>query len=161
MSILNRTALAAALLAVAPLASAETDTADFEVSIEIVNACTITAGDMTFDAENVETTATADSILTVDCTASGDDFTIALDGGDTGDINGRQLSDGNGNTINYQLFQDAGYGTVWGNTTATTQGGTSDTDAAGQDFTVYGEIPAQGVKPVGTYTDTITATVTF
>lgn len=160
MSVLNRTALAAALLAAAPLAfAAGSDTATMQVSIDIVNSCTITATDMAFPQENVESVATATATLTVDCTASDDDFTIALDGGGSGDTSARRMDGPGTATIDYQLYSDSAYGTVWGNTTGQTVGGTSTGGL--QPYTVYGEILAQGAKPVGTYTDSITATVTF
>jgi spore coat protein U-like protein len=159
MSVLNRTALATALLVAAPLASAADIDTNFEVSITIVNSCTIEATDMAFLDTNVDVDRTATATVTVDCSSPNDTFDIALNGGGSGDITGRQLSDGT-NTINYNLYTDATHDTVWGDGTNGVVVGSIST-GEDQDFTVYGLIPAQTAKPEGTYTDTIVATVTY
>ncbi|MBN6743443.1 spore coat protein U domain-containing protein, partial [Acidithiobacillus sp. MC6.1] len=63
-------------------------------------------------------------------------------------------------TLSYGLFQDAAYTTNWGNTVGTdTKTGTGNGSA--QALTVYGQIPAGQYPAPGTYTDTITATITY
>jgi len=65
---------------------------------------------------------------------------------------------GNGVTLNYQIFQDAGMTLNWGNIggsqvlSGTGTGGT-------QTFTVYPLIPAGQYAPAGTYTDTVSASI--
>jgi spore coat protein U-like protein len=62
--------------------------------------------------------------------------------------------------LNYGLFSNSGHTTNWGNTSATNWvSGTGN--GASQPITVYGQIPAaQYVKP-GSFTDTITVSVTY
>lgn len=63
--------------------------------------------------------------------------------------------------LNYNLYTNASLTTVWGDGT----GGTGDVVipyAMGtNNFTVYGQIPAQQNIGAGSYADTITVTVTF
>ena len=71
----------------------------------------------------------------------------------------RQMTSG-GETIAYALFQDAGRVTNWGNAVgADTQPATGTGDA--QSFTVFGRVLAQATPAPGTYTDTVTVTVTY
>lgn len=161
MSVLNRTALAAALLAVAPLATAAgSKTATMPVSIDIENSCTISAESLTFDGSNgVEADVSATADVTVDCTSQGA-VAVAFSAGGSGDINQREMSDGAGNTINYNIWAESGHTTLLGDgTTGTTLGGTST--GAADIYTVYGLVPAQGAKPVGNYTDSLTLTLTY
>jgi spore coat protein U-like protein len=66
-----------------------------------------------------------------------------------------------GNTLNYSLFSNAGRTTNWGNNIGTDTVAGTGTGAL-QTLTVYGRIPAsQTTAPVGSYSDTITVTVTF
>ena len=64
------------------------------------------------------------------------------------------------NRMAYFLYQDSGEATVWGNTQATgvAQTGTGN---AGTTLTVYGDITAGQNVPVGSYADTVVATVNF
>lgn len=64
------------------------------------------------------------------------------------------------NSIAYQLYQNATRSTVWGNTVGTnTVAGTGNGNV--QLLTVYGSVPAQATPPAGTYSDTVTVTVTY
>ena len=63
-------------------------------------------------------------------------------------------------TIQYGIYKDSAHAQPWGNTV-----GTDTVSSAGigssQSFTVYGRIPPQTTPTPGTYTDTITVTVTY
>jgi spore coat protein U-like protein len=64
------------------------------------------------------------------------------------------------NTVNYTLYSNSGRTTVWGNTVGTdTQAATGNGSA--QSYTVYGRVPSQAAPAPGTYSDTITVTVTY
>lgn len=94
------------------------------------------------------------------CT-SGSSPTIALDqgaspaSGSSATAPVRQMASGD-NRLRYELYSDA-YTTVWSNTGVTTP----ITDGTAKINTVYGRIPGAQNKPVGGYSDTVTATVTF
>jgi len=71
-------------------------------------------------------------------------------------------------TLNYNLYTTSGYGTVWGDGTGSTGrgSGTGAGMAAGnaQSLIVYGRLLASANTAAvgsGTYTDSITATVTY
>ena len=64
------------------------------------------------------------------------------------------------NTVNYTLYSNSGRTTLWGNTVGTdTVAATGN--GASQSYTVYGRVPTQAAPAPGTYTDTITVTVTY
>lgn len=162
MSILNRAVLATALLAVAPLASAATGTANMEVSIEITNSCSIEAGAIDFGAVSALTDA-ADktSILTVTCSNVGP-IDVALGAGASGDIGSRHMVHESGattGTIAYQLYNDEGV--VLGDGSNGTAMFSATSIAGVQTYTVNASIEESGLKPLGNYSDTVVATVSF
>lgn len=163
MSIFTRTALAAALLAAAPLASAATASDDMIVSITIVNSCTIDATDLNFGTQNsLAANIDADTTVEVACTGAGPLDIAFTVGGGTGATFDTRLMTGATDTIEYSLYSDAARTQVLGDGT----GGSaviSSTSTGGTDsFPIYGRVfGGQNPKPVGSYTDTVTATVTF
>jgi spore coat protein U-like protein len=107
---------------------------------------------------------------TVDVTGSvtvvcpqGTAYNIGLNAGlDPGaTITNRGMFGGAGgqNSLGYKLFSNAAYTNNWGNTAGTgwvTGTGTGNA----QTYTIYAQIPANEISPLGSYTDTITAYVT-
>jgi spore coat protein U-like protein len=141
---------------------AATTTTTFAVSVTLAATCTINSasalnfGNQGILSANVDQTST----IQVTCTNT-TPYNIGLDAGTgTGaSVATRKLTSG-GATVNYTLYSDTGRTTVWGTTIGT------DTVAAtgngsGQNYTVYGRIPVQTTPAPGTYTDTITVTVTY
>jgi spore coat protein U-like protein len=61
--------------------------------------------------------------------------------------------------LKYDLYSDSGRTTVWGNTAGT--GKTHTGTGSSTDLTVYGTLPHGQNKSVGSYSDTVLATVTF
>ncbi|WP_410254138.1 Csu type fimbrial protein [Paracoccus aminovorans] len=143
-------------------AHAQTATDNFDVRITIAEECQIISAE-TLDFGNagvltsdVDATAT----LQVACTNS-TPYDIGLDEG-TGSgatITTRQMTAA-GATIGYQLFRDSGRTTNWGDTVGTDTLASTGTGSA-QAFTVYGRVLAQTTPAPGTYTDTVTVTVTY
>lgn len=162
---LRSAAVLALLAAAAPVLAAD-DSTTFDVTITITSSCTISAtaptdvnfGSVASTATNVD----AQGQLVVTCTP-GTAYTIALDDGQNGtDVNSRKMSDGT-NEVPYQLYRAAarGAGDVWGSTTGV--GGNvlagSGTGAA-QNLPVYGRTPSANF-PAATYSDVVTATITY
>lgn len=144
-------------------ARAATDTDTFQVSITIQGECQIVAAnDLDYGAQGVlASNIDATTTLSVQCT-DGTPYDIGLDAGTgAGATVATRLMTGPGSaTIDYTLYSDAGRTTVWGDTISTdTVSGTGD--GTQQDYTVYGRVPPQATPAPGTYTDTITVTVTF
>lgn len=65
-----------------------------------------------------------------------------------------------GETVDYALFQDTGRSVNWGDTVGTDTLAATGTGAV-QEHVVYGRVPAQDTPAPGTYTDTVTVTVTY
>jgi spore coat protein U-like protein len=169
---LLRGALACALVGCASASIADaatysngTSTATFLVSLTLQANCTISATALPFGTSGVLTTAlNQTTTLGVTCTNT-TPYNIGLDGGSASgsSVSNRLLigtTSGNTATVGYQLYQDAGHATAWGNTQGTnTVGGTGSGSA--QTLTVYGQVPIQSTPRPDTYTSTVTATVYF
>lgn len=149
---------AAALLSTQALATTSTGT--MAVSATVSASCSISPNALSFGtysgSQDRQTTT-----ISVTCTNT-TPYNIGLSAGATSGatVTNRMMSDGNGHTLNYALYQDSGYSTNWGQTVGTdTEAGTGTGSA--QSLTVYGQIAA-GQNPVpAAYTDSITATVTY
>jgi spore coat protein U-like protein len=63
-------------------------------------------------------------------------------------------------TIGYSLFTDTSRSSIWGNTVGSNTVSSNGTGAA-QAYTVYGRVSAQTTPAPGTYTDTVTVTLTY
>lgn len=155
--------LATALGVVAvPATYAATATGTLNLSITISATCSVVSatainfGTMSAIAANVDQTST----LTVNCSST-TPYNVGLGvGGGTGaTVAVRKMTSG-ANTVNYTLYRDAARTLVWGQTIGTdTTTGTGT--GANQTLTIYGRVPAQTVPPPGTYSDTVTVTVTY
>jgi len=153
--------------AVVPLlagpAGAQTATTNFTVQIEITAECLInSATALDFGASGVLSSATTGtSIITVQCT-SGTSYDVGLNAGlgAGATVASRKMTGPASATVTYSLYTDAAHTSVWGETIGTDTVSSTGTGAA-QAYTVYGQVPAQSTPAVGTYSDTITVTVTY
>ncbi len=153
---------AACLLQFASPSFAATTTSTFTATITLAATCVINSTQtLDFGTQGVLTAnVPATSVIAVQCTNT-TPFNIGLDVG-TGagaTVAVRKMTSG-GATVNYSLYSDAGHTTVWGNTIATDTVASTGTGAA-QNFTVFGLVPPQTTPAPGTYTDTVTVTVTY
>lgn len=88
---------------------------------------------------------------------------LALSAGTSGNAAARQMANGTAR-LNYNIYQDAGYATVWGNNS---NGGSSQSMLINNllNFnatkTAYGRIPAHQYVKTGAYSDSIVVTFTF
>ncbi|MDX1549278.1 MAG: spore coat U domain-containing protein [Lysobacter spongiicola] len=161
------TAFAAALALPAAHAA---DNQDFQVLIDIDASCDVVSTDnVDFDTQLAAPgTVDATGGVTVQCTRD-QAYNVQLDGGQNSgnDVSDRRMLHANGtDTIAYQLYQDAGRSTPWGETDGTdTVSGTGTGFGSGapynQDHTVYARATLAGTELAGAYEDTIKATVTF
>jgi len=156
---------ALAAFATSASAVAGSATANMSVTASVTNSCTISAGALSFGAYDPtsNTDASGSATLTLDCTKDAS-ATITLDqgsnptGASTDAAPERQLGNGT-DYIAYFLYQDAGYTTAWGNTAGTGAGYTG-TGSSGN-VTVYAKAAKNQNVSAGSYTDSVTATVTF
>jgi len=137
--------------------AASSVTSTFTARITIQNDCSVSSpNDLDFGtvgllSANVDTSMT----FTVTCT-NGAAYTIAMDDGQNASGSTNRMTNGS-EYVSYELYQDSNYATVWdaSNTVSSTGTGTAQT------FTVYGRVPPQATPSAGTYTDTVTITVTY
>jgi len=150
---------------------AATATTTFTVTAAVSANCTISAAAIVFPSydpvvANASTAATSTGSVIITCT-KGSGPTIGLNAGSNpGAVAGVTRAMANGtNRLGYELLQPAaapGNGAVW-----TDIGGANPLNAgvspskAGRSFTVQAQIPGGQDVAVGSYSDTITATVNF
>jgi len=156
---------AGVLIAFAGAAQAATKTASFTVSASVGKNCTISAANLALGEFVGDNNLTAQSDITVRCTAA-TPFSIALNQGVTGNYGGRRMTSVGGDVLVYNLYTDGTYGTVWGNGTdgGSTVGGAGTGMANALTRTVYARLLASdnvGPVEVGAYSDTIVATITY
>lgn len=157
-------AVGLAALAVSAAVDATTTTGSFTVQAVINSACNVSATTLNFGTYNPANASalTGTSTISVYCT-SGSAYTTSLNvGSGGGTFAARTLSSG-GNTLDFNLYRDAAYSQIWGDGTASTYTvtGTGSGLLTANTITVYGQIPISQDKSAGTYTSTITVTVSY
>jgi spore coat protein U-like protein len=140
--------------------------ANFTVTLTLNANCSISANPLNFGSNGVLATAiNQQSTVAVTCTNT-TPYNVGLDAGTvTGSSVASRLMAGTatGNTsttVGFQLYQDAGHATLWGNTQGTNTVSGTGTGSA-QSIVVYGQVPAQTTPRPDTYQTTVTATVYF
>jgi len=141
---------------------AATATTTMTVQMTITATCLVnSASTLNFGTQGVlSTNVDQTSTLQVTCTNT-TPYNIGLNAG-TGTgatVAARKMTSG-ANTVNYTLYSNSGRTTLWGNTVGTDTVAATGNGAA-QSYTVYGRVPPQAAPAPGTYTDTITVTVTY
>ena len=146
-----------------PSAEAATASGSFNVSVTIVEACSVTSATSTtldFGGQallnaNIDGSTT----IQVQCT-SGTSYDVTLDNG----LNAsrRMRLSATSNYVDYELYKDTARSIIWP-TTATAAPYAYTATGAAQNITVYGRIPAQATPPASAtaYTDTIGITITY
>jgi spore coat protein U-like protein len=147
------------LLGAAP-ARAQTATTTFSVTANANANCLISGNTLAFGAfTGIAAAATA--TLSVTCTNT-TGYNIGLNAG-TGTgatVINRLLTGPSSATLAYALFQDSGHLLNWGQTVGTdTVSGTGNGSA--QTLTIYGLVLASQFPAPGSYSDTVTATITY
>ncbi|MFC3165944.1 Csu type fimbrial protein [Ciceribacter thiooxidans] len=163
LSFLTAFALLAGVPLLAGPAQAQTATDIFTVRIQITAECLINSTTtLNFGASGVLSSATTGtSEITVQCT-NGTTYNVGLNEGlgIGATVASRRMTGPGSATVTYSLYSDVAHTTVWGQTIGTdTVSGTGT--GASQVYTVYGQVPAQSTPAAGTYSDTITVTVTY
>jgi spore coat protein U-like protein len=152
------------------MAQAGTTTANLTATITVTAACTINAAALTFPATPgtslLAAAVTGSTTVSVTCT-SGSPYAIGMSNGGNYANSTRNMASG-GNLIGYGLYVDPAYTYPWttaaGNSACTTANdcylGTGNGSA--QSVSIYGQVPIIATAPPsGTYSDTVTMTITF
>lgn len=133
-------------------------TKSFTVTAVVQASCDFSANALAFGTYT-GALLNATSSLTIQCTNT-TAYTVGLNAGtSTGAaVTSRMLTGPGGMKLAYSLFYDSGHTQNWGltsNTVAGTGNGTAQT------LSVYGQIPGGTSANPGTYSDTITATISY
>jgi len=134
----------------------------------LLASCTVAATGITFPAYVSPGGGNADSTgnSAVTCTGLGllVSYTITLSAGN-GTFASRSLVFATTNILTYNMYTDSGRTLVWGDGSAGTNTVTDSyllsLGSTTRNYTVYGRVAGGQNKPAGTYTDTVTMTVTF
>jgi spore coat protein U-like protein len=157
-------ALAACIAALAPVSThAGTASGNMAVSLSISNNCAIGTSTMAFGGydpivTNKTTALTATGSITITCNQN-TVGTVALNNGlYSANASGttRAMASGT-NYLSYELYTTSARSVVWSSTNTVSDTGTG----SAQTLSVYGTIPAGQNKAIGSYSDTVTVTVTF
>ena len=148
----TRIAMVLALVGFVGIAVADTDTDTLNVSATVLGkARIITVGDIDFGDYDPTDTANTDATGSVTVRATkGLAYKIYV-GAD------RSMTDGT-DTLNYELYSDAGRTSAWGSTNPTAESYTSTSNAPSAK-TIYGRISALQDVQAGNYADTVTITL--
>lgn len=158
----SKIALAALLLAATP-AQALTTTTSFTVQITIAKSCSFnTANTLNFGGAIGTLTSNIDQSTTISLTCTNTTpYSLGLNAGiGTGATVAARKMENGAASVTYSLYSDSGRTTVWGDTVGTdTVSGTGS--GSSQSYTIYGRVPTQTTPAPQTYTDTVTATITY
>jgi spore coat protein U-like protein len=138
----------------------------FPASARAAISCTVSTTSINFGTTyNVFTSTPTDSIATITYSCSGFSSTlpirITLSAGHSLNILDRIFL--GPDTMQYNLYQDAGHSVIWGDTVATDVDITIAKADRGKNLTVtiYGRVPALQDVASGSYSDTITVSVIY
>jgi len=132
----------------------------FQTTATVVKSCNVSASNLDFGAVgDLNTAVDGQSSLTLQCSL-GTGYTVSLNGGLSGatDPTARKMTMAT-QSITYGLYQDSARSTPWGTQANATLGGTGT--AALRTIPVYGRVQPQTTPGVGSYSDTITVSVTY
>jgi len=139
--------------------------ASLTVSANVVKNCTITTAPVAFgnyDSVAANATAPLDGVgtITVKCT-KGAAAKVGLNAGGNATGTTRRMAGGTAEYLTYELYQDTGRATIWGDTETTALDVPAAPNQTPRDFTVYGRVAQAQEAAIGAYTDTVLATVNF
>lgn len=127
-------------------------------------ACTISATSVAFGTYDVFTTAPRDSTGTViyRCGPRDRRITITISRGSSTTFTPRTLVNGTAR-LQYNLFRDAAFATVWGDGTGGTATYFIVNPPNNRDvvLTVYARVPAEQDVPAGAYADSVVVTLEY
>lgn len=121
--------------------------------------CGLSVQGVSFGSYDFQSSQNLDSVghITVTCDVSAP-FTVALNAGLTGTFTSRTMQSGS-HLLSYNLYTDTAHVSVWGDGT----GGSTTVSGSGTSvgYPVYGSAPAGQNPYAGSYSDTVTVTLSF
>ncbi len=139
---------------------AGSQTSTFNVTTTVNANCLISTNTLDF-GNYTGSQIDASTILGINCT-NGTPYTIALNvGTGSGASFANRILTSGSSTMMYNLYTDTTRSTVWGDSTSSTQIINDTGTGTNQNHTVYGRLPGTQTPTNGTYSDTITVTVSY
>jgi spore coat protein U-like protein len=135
-------------------------TTSFTITAVVQATCSISASALAFGNYS-GTLVNSTSTLSITCTNT-TSYNVGLNAGTASGatVTNRSMTGPASALLGYKLFSNSKRSANWGNTVGTsTVAGTGS--GAVQSLTVYGQLPAGEQVAPGTYSDTITATITY
>lgn len=126
-------------------------------------ACSVNTQALGYGDYNVFSNQHLESVATISITCDAvSSYDIALSPGGSGSYAARSMANG-AHRLNYNLYTDAARNTIWGDGTSgtVTVSGTFSITSTASNHTIYGRIPARQNAYIGSYSDTVTVTVSF
>ena len=153
----------AAAFAASP-ALAATTSSTLSVDATVTANCTVSTTALSFGSVNPIGGSNVDGAggITVTCT-NGTAWTAAagIGSGSGASFASRRMTAGS-DLLNYNLYTNAGRTTVWGDGSGSTATVGSTGTGAAQNVTIYGRVGSgQTSVPPGSYSDTVSVTVTY
>jgi spore coat protein U-like protein len=142
--------------------------ANVEISATVVSSCSITALPVAFGNYDALSATPKDATGSVDVACSVGslpkiwlDQGLHADTGSTADAPVRRMINGLTNFLSYQLYQETTHTLVWGGTDLTSPAAIPATGLTAVTSTIYGRVSVNQTSTVGSYSDTVVATVNF
>jgi len=135
--------------------------------------CSLSVINLNFGSFNPydQTPETGLTTASVTCTTTGDfstnvSYTVSFSAGNSGDETARIAKQGASLPLSYNIYANGGYTQILGDGLSNTYTLSksyflSKNDSQTDTFTIYGKIPVQALTNTGTYTDTLTVTLTY
>lgn len=123
-------------------------------------ACTVSASPVAFGVVDMKRDTEGTGVVVVRCETA-TSFRVGISSGGRGGEDRRMDGPGS-HTLRYQLYQDAGHATIWGDDGDI--GGARNGSSDGRNptrLTIYGVIPAEPDTEPGDYQDNLQVTLTF
>ncbi len=143
---------------------AGTASGTLSVTASVASVCIIGGATLGFGVYNPTAAVATTATTTVTLTCSlGTLYNIGMSAGAGANATTTlRVMTATGGTLGYRLFRDVGLTLNWGNTVGTdTLSGTSSATSLINTINIYGQIPAGEAAAIGSYTDTVTMTVTY
>ena len=162
--VLGGCVLVAAIGGLRGSAYAATATANLSVTATVIANCSISTSAVAFGNYDPAVAHSASPLdgtgtVTITCT-KGSGPTVGLDVGSNASGSTRRMTDGS-EYLSYELYQNSGRTTVWGSSGGAIYDPGAAPSYAARSLTVYGRVGAGQDVSVGSYSDTVVATVTF
>lgn len=139
-------------------AEAATSTTQMTVTATVLSSCALTGASLNFGEYVSGRTTNLDVDGQITYSNCSGRLTFELNGGQSGNVNARAMRNG-ANSLNYQLFRNPTRTAIFG--TGTNAQSVDQLIPGNGQVIVYGRIPSGQSVPAGTYTDTVTVTLTF